>query len=112
MHSCSGCCLRRDRCTVWNMGTRSLATAVFIVSLAACGGKNATTGVCDTDPKPTACSQMCDPSPVAGNTCPTGYHCGDSGTCTAECMAGGVQCPSGQVCTSDGHCVPGNNMPD
>jgi hypothetical protein len=55
---------------------------------------------------------MCDPSPIAGNTCPSGFYCASGGTCAADCAPGGPNCPAGQQCTSDGHCIPGNNMPD
>jgi hypothetical protein len=93
------------------MGIRTVAVA-FVALLAACGGNKTNNNVCDQQPPPAACGMMCDPSPIAGNTCPAGFHCGANGSCTAECAPGGPTCPSGQVCSSDGHCVNGNGGPD
>src|SRR4030095_9961666 len=78
-----------------------LATSV---AFALSGTNNAPT-VCEKQqPQPAACTQMCDPSPFAINTCPIGYYCASDGRCDADCTATGMECGVGKVCNSDGRC--------
>lgn len=79
---------------------------LLAVSLAACGGKAGdNTTLCDgTASEPAACSQACDPSPNAPNTCPSGYHCNQAGVCDALCVIGDDRCPAGTKCSADGYC--------
>ena len=71
------------------------------VGLAAACGSNIGSGPCaGADPDP-ACEIQCS----SDAQCPTGFHCGPDGTCTAECDADGTGCGSGQACDDRGHCV-------
>lgn len=81
----------------------AIVRAVLIASLgwwAACGG-SATVGPCEGPAPAEECSATC----LSDQDCPDGFHCGDDGTCTAECTAGGGQCGDGFVCDDRGHCV-------
>lgn len=82
--------------------TRSnFASSVFVaLVLTACGGPSAPVGPCDQGDADPACSQPC----VDDASCPTGFHCGTDGTCTAECSPDGAGCGPGQSCDSTGHC--------
>src|SRR5258706_1022479 len=67
-------------------------------------GTNAPT-VCDQQQQPAAiCTQTCNTSPGATNTCPIGYTCRANGHCDADCTQGGTQCGAGKICNSDGRC--------
>src|SRR5688572_17830888 len=83
-----------------------IASYLFVFVLAGCGARQQSSGVCDSDDPPAACSEECDPAGAA--TCPTGFHCGTDGLCTAECTAGGSECAEGSFCSADGVCTPGN----
>ena len=81
-------------------------SAVWLVAgLAACAPKISNgIDICTAVPTPAACSEQCDPSPGAANTCPSGFHCSPEGKCDAVCTPGGTQCGDGYACTSDGQC--------
>ncbi len=83
---------------------------LFVVSglAGACGPhQDGDASLCDgTAAQPASCTQSCDPSPGAANTCPSGFHCSPDGTCDQECTAGGGQCSSEEHCSSDGTCLP------
>lgn len=89
------------------------ALLAFVVILAAACGGHANNGssVCDNQvPPPPECSQTCDPS--GPNTCTTGFHCRDDGTCDASCTQGGNECGDGYHCTTDGRCEQDDNTVD
>ncbi len=80
----------------------SLVTVALLI--AACDNKNPGVDICMAQvPPPAGCMVTCDPQ-AASTTCPTGFHCGSGGTCTAECTPGGTECGGGRECSSDGHC--------
>ncbi len=81
-------------------------TVLLVSVVAACGG-NGPHGedICAQVPPPSACSIECDPTPGSPDVCPDGFHCGDDGTCTAECVPGGDDCGDGYRCTDDGRCI-------
>jgi hypothetical protein len=85
---------------------RALALCCGVVLFAGCGGPKTSPGPCDVDPPAPECTQQCDPTPGAANTCPSGYHCGPDGFCFASCTQGGSECGPNARCTSDGECVP------
>jgi hypothetical protein len=84
----------------------AIVRALFVASLgwwAACGG-SATAGPCEgLDP-----AQECNASCSFDDDCAAGFHCGDDGTCDAQCTPGGDQCGDGFVCSDDGRCVAGD----
>ena len=72
--------------------------------LGACGPKEIASK-CSLDPAPVECSAPCDPLPGAANTCPSGWHCSEGGTCDSQCAPGSDECGDGYACTADGRCV-------
>ncbi|MBE7454144.1 MAG: VWA domain-containing protein [Kofleriaceae bacterium] len=91
-----------------------VAAAVAAVALAACGGTSTGgLGPCETGIPDPACRLPC----ISDGNCPTGFHCGDDGTCTAECSPDGSGCGAGQSCDNSGHCfddtsgTDGNDCP-
>jgi hypothetical protein len=77
--------------------------------LGACGPKEIASK-CSLDPAPAECSAPCDPLPGAANTCPSGWHCSEGGTCDSQCTPGSDECGSGYACTADGRCVDDGNV--
>jgi hypothetical protein len=91
-----------------------LAFATFALLVAACGGTNTGgLGPCETGIPDPACGLPC----TTDAQCPSGFHCGPAGECTAECDQGGAGCAPGQSCDSSGHCfddtsgTDGNDCP-
>ena len=89
-----------------------MRAAALVIALSAfaiaCGGNHGKS-ICDNQvPPPAACMQMCNPSPSAPNTCPSGYHCAPDGYCDALCTAAGNECGAGYHCTPDGRCKGDN----
>lgn len=84
----------------------------LVALLAACGGSTRGVGPCDGIGDP-ACNEPC----VVDDDCPVGFHCGNLGTCTAECDVLGNGCDPGQSCDTSGHCfddtsgTDGNDCP-
>ena len=89
---------------------------VAIVVVATACGPSSKQGPCDGDTPSPECSIACDPTPAAPNTCPAGFHCSESGTCTADCTPGGDECSGAATCDPNGFCVDttgdGNSGPD
>ncbi len=83
-----------------------LGSVLPLSLLAAACGPNSKAGPCEVDPPAPECTVVCDPGST--NTCPSGFHCSTSGTCTAVCTPTGGECASGEVCTSDGRCIQGD----
>ena len=82
--------------------TTLLTVALASTWLSACSSTVAG-GPCDGDSPAAACSQSCGTGAAA---CPTGFYCGTSGTCSADCDAtSGSGCASGHRCDSYGRCV-------
>ncbi len=83
-----------------------LYAALFLAATTttACGPKSGDNSLCTAVPAPAACSQACDPTPGASNTCPGGYHCTPDGKCNIQCTQGGGECGAGFVCSADGYC--------
>jgi hypothetical protein len=87
---------------------RAILVMLGLGLLGACGNK-AAQNVCSQSPPPPACAMSCNPA--GPNTCPTGFFCSSSGSCTAECTPGGNECAADEICTADGHCMS-TNGPD
>lgn len=98
------------------MNRLHLAAVCLSSALAVGCGPKEFGSLCDTVPAPAECMTACDPTPLAVNTCPGGFHCSPDGKCDAQCTATGGQCGDGYRCTEDGHCVddsgPPTNGPD
>ena len=58
-----------------------------------------------TATQPAACTQTCDQSVGAPNTCPGGFHCTPDGLCGQQCTQGGTECGSTARCSADGTCI-------
>ena len=80
-----------------------LLASVFALALAGCnsnvGGQ--LPGPCESDNPPAACGTVC----VGDAECGGGFHCGEQGTCFAECTGNGGECATGDVCSANGRCV-------
>lgn len=94
---------------------RALVLTVPLLAAITMGcGPKVFDSLCDDPNAPAACTQTCDPSPGAANTCPGGFHCSPDGACDAQCTPGGSECGAGYTCTDDGRCVDdgsGSNVP-
>src|SRR5215470_11926285 len=83
----------------------------FVLLGVGCGHKTFESLCAAQVPPPAACNTACSPTPGAGNTCPSGYHCSADGKCDLVCTAGGNECGDGYFCTADGYCVGNGNNP-
>ncbi len=85
--------------------THTIQSVLFATLVMACGAKT-NPSICDQaglNSNP-ACSQTCDPSPGAAETCPSGFHCSPDGKCDAQCDATHA-CADGFTCDfSTGTC--------
>jgi hypothetical protein len=86
-----------------------IAALAIPTVLGACGPKEIASK-CSLDPAPVECSAPCDPLPGAANTCPSGWHCSEGGTCDSQCAPGSDECGDGYACTADGRCVDDGNV--
>lgn len=55
-------------------------------------------------PCQTVFAGQCGGSCLNDPDCGAGLYCSPTGTCTADCAAGGLQCPAGFVCSPNGRC--------
>ena len=87
---------------------RGTALLAFLFS-AACGGSDGggggSAGPCDTDPPAPECGGEC----TVSDDCDDGFHCGEDGTCTAECSQDDSGCDDGDECDDRGYCVEGGD---
>lgn len=87
------------RATFWAAGLLSLFMTGWLA--VSCGSDTGAAG----PPCETVFAGQCGGKCVNDNGCIQGLYCGPSGTCTADCAAGGKQCPAGFACSPDGRCV-------
>jgi hypothetical protein len=89
------------------MSRNPVASSLLLIAalaLVACdSNKVPGVDICAEVPAPAECMVTCDPQAVP-DSCPSGFHCGSAGTCTAQCTPGGSECGAGRECSSEGEC--------
>ncbi len=79
----------------WGFG---LAMSALIAAVSCSSKTESLVSPCESE---LACGQPCDKA----SPCGTGQFCGNSSTCTAECVSGDSRCGSGKTCNGSGRCV-------
>lgn len=59
------------------------------------------------DPCQTIYAEQCGAACEKDADCPSGLHCGEDDTCTAQCGPGASLCKEGQSCSARGRCTTG-----
>lgn len=85
----------------------TLSLLLSTVALIQCGEETPSGSVVENSgPCATLYADLCGSACSMDADCPTGLHCGASGSCTAEC-AGTIPCPGSQACSEAGRCITG-----
>lgn len=79
------------------------ALLVSVCSFAAACGPHQQASLCDGSDSSAACATTCTTTP--DDSCPLGFHCGDSGTCDQECTQTGGECGANAHCSANGICI-------
>jgi hypothetical protein len=98
---------------VMSAGSMLGVLARRLVLVAACAAAAACSPAGTRNNNPVPCKMVgksnCGMSCKGDADCGAGLHC-DSGTCIADCVAGGTSCGDGQTCDSSGRCVPAGGL--
>lgn len=90
--------------------TTHLIGVIAFAVLGACDSNSTeSTDPCLDNPDAEGCEPIdCN----AGGSCPFGQYCGDTGSCTADCLIGSDDCGDGFDCGTDGRCFELGDGPD
>ncbi|WP_428268124.1 vWA domain-containing protein [Haliangium sp.] len=72
------------------------------------GAPDAGVDPCLLDNPPAECGKAC----TSDSSCGIGFHCGDTGFCTADCSQTGNECGNGRYCDDRGYCRDGSGPGD